>query len=115
MKVIDQVKIVDNKIKANQVQYDLDRLAAKTSAYSSDYLREYEYLTGEDLEYKPIVLEQAKFNYSPLGKIFTKELKEEDKNEGLLKGVKNIKNKNEELLKAIEDKNEEQLKAIRCN
>ena len=40
MTVTDQLKITDNKIKANQAQYDLDRLAAKISAYSSVELRE---------------------------------------------------------------------------
>ena len=49
MRVSDQLKITDNKIKANQVQYDLDRLAAKISAQSSGDLRKYNYLTGEDL------------------------------------------------------------------
>ena len=53
MTVTDQLKIIDNKIKVNQSQYDLDRLAAKISAYSSGNLRKYEYLTGEDLGYKP--------------------------------------------------------------
>ena len=49
MTVTDQIKITDN-IKANQAQYDLDRLAAKISAYSSpDDLKKYEYLIGEDL------------------------------------------------------------------
>ena len=43
---------------------------------------------------------QAEFEYSPLGKIFNKGLKEEDKKEGLLKRLKNIEDKNEELLKA---------------
>ena len=52
MTVTDQLKIIDNKIKVNQSQYDLDRLAAKISAYSSGNLRKYEYLTGEDLGYK---------------------------------------------------------------
>ena len=84
MTVTDQIKIIDNKIKANQAQYDLDRLAAKISAYSSGDLRKYEYLTGEDLGYKPSVFEQAKFDYSPLGNIFNKGLTEEDKKEGLL-------------------------------
>ena len=35
MTVTDQLKIIDKKIKTNQAQYDLDRLAAKISAYSS--------------------------------------------------------------------------------
>ena len=81
MTVIDQFKIIDNKIKANQAQYDLDRFAAKISAYSSGDLRKYEYLTDENLGYKPSVFEQGKFDYSPLGKIFNKGLKEEDKKE----------------------------------
>ena len=63
----------------------------------------YEYLTGEDLNNKPITVEQAKFDYSPLNKLFNKGL-EEDKNEGLLKRLKNIENKNEEQLKIIRDK-----------
>ena len=49
MTVTDQIKIVTNKIKSNQAQYDLDRLVAKTSALSSGELGKYEYLTGEDL------------------------------------------------------------------
>ena len=69
----------------------------------SSNLDKYEYLTGEDLNYKPITVEQAKFNYSLLNKRFNKGL-EEDKNEGLLKRLKNIENKNEEQLKIIRDK-----------
>ena len=62
MTVTDHLKIIDNKIKANQAQYDLDRLADKMSPYSSGDLRKYEYLTGEDLRYKASVFEQAKFD-----------------------------------------------------
>ena len=71
MTATDKLKIIDNKIKANQAQYDLDRLAAKISGYSSDDIRKYEYLTVEDFGYKPSVFEQTAFNYSPLGNIFT--------------------------------------------
>ena len=96
MTVTDQIKIIDNKIKANQAQYDLDRLTAKISALSSGELRKYEYLTGEDLGYRPSVLEQTKFDYSPLGKVFNKGLDDkDDKKEGLLKRLKNTeKNQN---------------------
>ena len=97
MTVTDQFEIIDNKTKVNQAQYDLDRLAAKISAYSSGDLGKYECPTGEDLGYKPSVFEQAKFDCSPLGNIFNKEL---DK-EGLFKRLENIKDKNEELLKAF--------------
>ena len=98
MTVTDQTKILNRKIKQNEAQYDLDRKAAKISALSSNNLDKYEYLTGEDLGLKPSTVEQAKFEYSPLGKIFNKGLSEEDKKEGLLKKLKNIEDKNEQLL-----------------
>ena len=52
MTVTDQLKIIDDKSKANQAQHDLDRLSAKVSALSSGELRKYKYFTGEDLWYK---------------------------------------------------------------
>ena len=73
---------------------DLDREAAKISALSSNNFDKYEYLTGEDLGLKPSTVDQAKLEYSPLGKIFNKGLSEEDKKEGLLKRLKNIEDKN---------------------
>ena len=106
MTVTDQIKIIDNKIKANQAQYDLDRLTAKISGLPSGELRKYEYLTGEDLGYRPSVLEQTKFDYSPLGKVFNKGLDDnDDKKEGLLKRLKNIEDKNEEQLQLFSSTN----------
>ena len=103
MTVADQLKILDRKILQNEAQYDLESKAAKSSAFSSNNLDKYEYLTGEDLGLKPSTVEQVKFEYSPLDKIFNKGLDEvEDKKEGLLRR-----------LKTIEDKNEQQLKVIR--
>ena len=99
----DQIKILNRKIKKNEAQYDLDREAAKTSALSSNNLDKYEYLSGEDLRLKPSTVEQAKFEYSPLGKIFNKGLSKEDRKERLFKIIKNIEGNNEEQLKAIED------------
>ena len=63
MKVTEQIKILNRKIKQNEAQYDLDRKAAKISALSSNNLDKYEYLTGEDLGVKPSTVEQAKFEY----------------------------------------------------
>ena len=97
MTVTDQIKILNRKIKQNESQYDLDRKAAKTSAFSSNNSDKYEYLTGEDLGLKPSTVELAKLEYSPLGKIFNKGLSEEDKKEGTLKRLENIKDKNDEL------------------
>ena len=61
---------------------------------SSKNLDKYELLTGEDLDLKPSAAAQAKFEYSPLGKIFNKGLKENDKKEGILKRLKNIEDEN---------------------
>ena len=91
MTVTDQIKILDRKIKQNESQYDLDREAAKTSALSSNNLDKYELLTGEDLGLKPSTIEQTKFEYSPLGKIFNKGLNKDDKKEGLFKRLKILK------------------------
>ena len=106
MTVADRITILDRKIEKNEAQYDLDRKAAKISALSSRDLKKYEYLTGKDLDYKPSTAEQAKFKYSPLGKVFNKGLKEEEKKEGLLKRLKNIEDKIEQQLKAIKNKGE---------
>ena len=101
---MDQIKILDKKIKQNQAQYDLDRKAAKIPTLSSENLNKYKYLTTEDLDYKPSAVEKAKFEYSPLGRVFNRGLKDEDRKEGLVKRVKNIEDKNEELLKVIKGK-----------
>ena len=104
MTITDQINILDRKIMQNEAQYDLDRKAAKISALSSSNLDQYEYLTGEDLGLKASTAEQAKFEYSPLGKVFTKGFyKEKDKNEGLFKRLKNIENTNLTQSQAIEE------------
>ena len=102
MTINEQIKILDNKIRSNQAQYDLDRQNAKISALSSGELGEYEYLTGEDLGYKPNVVQKAKFEYSPLGQVFNKGL-EKDEKQGLLKRLKNIDDKTDNQLKENED------------
>ena len=58
---------------------------------SYNKLDKYEYLTGEDLDLKPSTVEKTKFQYSPLGKIFNKELNEDIKKEGLFKRLEKIK------------------------
>ena len=101
----EQVKILDDKIKANNAQCDLDRMNAEISAYSSGDLHKYEYLTKKDLNYKPNAFEQAKFEYSPLDKVFTDGLNKSDKKEGLLKRLKNIESKNGNQLLALRNIN----------
>ena len=105
MTVTDQIKILNRKIKQNEAQYDLGREAAKISALSSNNLDKYKYLTGEDLRLKPSTVEQAKCEYFPLGKIFNKGLGKDDKKEGMLKRLENIKDKNEEILHTFNTNN----------
>ena len=86
MALTDELKILEDKIKAKQAQYDLGREAPKISALSSkDLLEKYEYFTGEDLGHRPSVLEKTKFEYSPLGMSLSKSFKKNN--------VKNIANR----------------------
>ena len=78
MTLTDELKILDDKISANQAEYDLDREAAKISAFSTKELDQYEYLIGEDIGYKPGLIEKAKFEYSSLGEAFNKLSKTND-------------------------------------
>ena len=73
----------------------------------------YEYLTGEDLGLKPSNIEQTKFKYTSLGKMFNKGLSKSDKKEGLFKRLENIKDKNEQQLQAIKDQGEKRLKELK--
>ena len=85
MTLTEQVKILDDKIKPNKAQYDIDRQLAKISGLSSKNLEKYEYLTGEDLGYKPDVIQRAKFEYSPLREAFNKVFKKDGKNKNIIK------------------------------
>ena len=93
MTITDQIKILNKKNMQNEAQYDVDRRAAKISALSSNNLDKYEYLTGEDLGLKPSTIEQAKFEYSPLGNIFNKGLDKENQKEGFFKRKNNRNNR----------------------
>ena len=68
---------IDNKIRDEKLQYDINREAAKVSALSSGNIDQYEFLTGEEilLPDQRRAIEQAKFAYSPLGKAFEKRTK----------------------------------------
>ena len=79
MTVKDHLKILDNKIRQNQADYDLYRKNAKISALSSGRLDKYEYLTCEDLGYRPDSIQKAKFVYTLLGQVFNKGLTTDEK------------------------------------
>ena len=112
MTINEQVKILDNKIRSNQAQCGLDRQNAKISALSSGELDKYEYLTGENFGYKPDVVQKSEFEYSPSGQVFNKGLKKDEKQEGLLKRLKNIEGKTEQQLDLIRDQGDRQLDLI---
>ena len=68
---------IEDQIKDEKLQYDINKEAAKTSALSSGKVDKHEYLTGEEI--LPLnqqqIIQQAKFNYSLLGKAFEKQTK----------------------------------------
>ena len=68
---------INDQIRDEKVQYDINREAAKISALSSDKIRKYEYLTGENilLSNQQQIIEQARFTYFLLGKAFEKQIK----------------------------------------
>ena len=75
---------INDQIKDENLQYDINREAAKMSALSSGKLHKYEYLTGEDIlpSNQQQIIEQTNFTYCPLGKAFekqTKTIKDHDK------------------------------------
>ena len=68
---------IEDQIKDEKLQYDINREAAKISALSSGKLDKYEYLTGEEIlpSNQQQIIQQAKFNYSFLGKSIEKQIK----------------------------------------
>ena len=69
---------IDDKVRDEKRQYDINREAAKISALSSGKIDNYEYLTGEEIlpSNQRLIIEQAKFTYSPLGKALEKQRKQ---------------------------------------
>ena len=90
---------IEDQIKDEKLQYDLNREAAKISALSSGKIDKYEYLTGEEIlsSNQRQIIEQAKFTYSPLGKAFEKQ-------------TKTIKDQGEKQIKSIQGKSIEKIR-----
>ena len=94
---------INDQIKDEKLQYDINREAAKISALSSRKLHKYEYLTGEDIlpSNQQQILEQTKFTYSLLGKAFDKQIKTiEDQGKNQVDALQKLKPKEE--IKPIE-------------
>ena len=91
---------INDQIRDEKLQYDINRETAKISALSSCKIHKYEYLTGEDIlpSNQQQIIEQAKFTYSPLGKAFEKQ-------------IKTIEDQGEKQIKAIQDQG--QVKTIK--
>ena len=68
---------INDQIKDEKLQYNINREAAKISALSSGQLHKYECLTGEDIlpSTQQQIIEQTKCTYYPLGKVFDKQIK----------------------------------------
>ena len=84
---------IEDQIKDEKLQYDINREAAKISALSSGKIDKYEYLTGEEIlpSNQQQIIEEATFTYSPLGKAFEKQ-------------TKTIEDQGKKQIKAIQDK-----------
>ena len=83
---------IEDQIKDEKLQYDINREAAKICALSSGKIDKYEYLTGEETlpSNQQKIIQQTKFTYSPLGKAFEKQ-------------VKTIEDQGKKQVKAIQD------------
>ena len=83
---------IEDQIKDEKLQYDINREAAKISALSSGKIDKYEYLTGDEIlpSNQQRIIQQAKFNYSPLGNAFEKQ-------------IKTIKDQGKKQVKSIQD------------
>ena len=88
----NKIMFIEDQIRDEKLQYDINREAAKISALSSGKVDKYGYLTGEEIlpSNRQQMIEQAKFTYSPLGKAFKKQ-------------TKTIKDQGEKQIEAIQD------------
>ena len=91
-----KIMAINDQVRDEKLQYDINWEAAKISALSSGKIHKYEYLTGEDIlpSNQQQIIEQAKFTYSPLGKAFEKQIKTiEDQEEKQIDAIKDLKRK----------------------
>ena len=84
---------IEDQIRDEKLQYDINIEAAKISVLSSDKIDKYEYLTSKEIlpSNQQQIIEQAKFTYSPLGKAFEKQTKTiEDQGEKQVNAIKSL-------------------------
>ena len=95
---------IDDGIRDEKLQYDINREATKISALLSDKIHKYQYLTGKDIlpSNQQQIIEQAKFPCWSLGKAFEKQMKTiEDQGKKQVEALNTLKSDNKKL--AIED------------
>ena len=93
---------INDKMKNEKLQYNINREAAEISALSSGKLYKYEYLSGEDIlpSNQQQIIEQTKFTYSPLGKAFDKQIKTiEDQGKKQVDALNTLKSDNKITIK----------------
>ena len=99
---------INDQIRDEKLQYDINREAAKISALSSGKIHKYEYLTGEDIlpSNQQQIIEQARFAYSPLGKAFEKQIKTtEDQGQKQVEALNTLKSNNQLAIEDVIPKN----------
>ena len=109
---IIKIMTINDQIRDEKLQYDINREAAKISALSSGKIHKYEYLTGEDIlpSNQQQIIEQTKFTYSPLGKAFEKQIKTiENQGEKQVDALKNVKDQEKQLVNVNDDDYEDKL------
>ena len=106
-----KIMTINDPIRDEEIQYDINREAAKILALSSGKIRKYEYLTVEDIlpSNQQQIIELPKFTYSPLRKAFEKQKQLIIKEKKQFDALKDLKPK--EQTKPIEDRSNNQQKA----
>ena len=96
---------IDDQIRDEKLQYDINGEAAKISALSSNKFNKNEYLTGKEIlpSNQKQMIEQAKFTYSPFGKAFEKQINTiKDQGEKQVKALEDLESKSKLKSKSIE-------------
>ena len=101
---------INDQIRDEKLQYDINREAAKISALSSGKIHKYEYLTSEDIlpSNQQQIIEQARFTNSPLGKAFEEQTKTiKDQRQKQVEALNTLKSNNQLTIKDVIPKNDE--------
>ena len=99
-----KIMTINDQITDAQLQYDINREAAKISALSSGKIHKYGHLTGGDIwpSNHQQIIEQARFTYSPLGKALEKQIKTiEDQEQKQVEALNTLKYNNQSTIEDV--------------